>query len=207
MLSFRATVAGVSLVAAVLVGGCGSDSGGSAAGAGAGGSTASGGASAGSGGSDAAGSGGTAGSAGSGTGGVGGSAGGTGGAGGATGGSAGSGTAGATGAPTFAEIRMKIFLPSCGTGNCHLNGKTEGNLDLSDAVAYGQLVNVDSLAAPTKKRVVPGSSADSFLFAKVNGNVAADGSEGAAMPLIVGMLQDDKLAMIKAWIDAGAKND
>lgn len=203
MLCFRAPVAGLALAAAVVVGGCSSDSTesagtsngapGSAGFAGAAGAV---GASAGSSGS------GDAGGA-SGSGGAGGSGGGSGGASGA--GTA--GMAGATGAPTFAEIRAKIFQPSCGTGNCHLNGKSEGSLDLSDPVAFGQLVNVASTANPTKVRVVPGSSATSFLFAKVNGDVAGDGSEGAAMPLIVGMLPDDKIALIKAWIDAGAKND
>ena len=129
---------------------------------------------------------------------------------GGTGGGGGSGGGGDGGsAPitaTFTQVKV-LFQMSCGTGNCHLNGHNEGKLKLDGSVAYAQLVGVAAKVAPAKLRVVAGDPAASFLMTKITGTVANDGSEGAAMPLIIGQLQPDQIALVKAWIEGGAKDD
>ena len=129
------------------------------------------------------------------------------GSGGAGGKAAGGGAAGSDpSSATFTQVKV-IFQASCGTGNCHLNGKSEGKLQLDGDVAYAHLVGTPATVAPGKMRVAAGDPGASFLMTKLYGNVAADGSEGAAMPLIVGSLEADQIAIVKVWIQSGAKDD
>ena len=163
----------------------GSSSGGSSSGGSSGGSSSGGSSSGGSGGSNSGGSG------------SGGSLGSTGGSGGSSGGPA---------SATFTQVKV-IFQASCGTGTCHLNGQSEGKLKLDGKLAYAQLVGVPAAIAPSLVRVVPNDPAASFLVTKLLGKVPTDGSQGSPMPLITGQLQSDQIALIKAWIASGAKDD
>jgi hypothetical protein len=86
-------------------------------------------------------------------------------------------------------------------------GYTMGMLDMSsEATAYTNLVGVAAMAAVcTGKgmRVVAGDSAMSILYTKVAAaNVPTCGPK---MPATGAKLTAMQVAMIKAWIDGGAK--
>ena len=109
-------------------------------------------------------------------------------------------------ASTFHTIEDRIFSDrGCAVSTCH--GSTHaGNLDLRPGAAYASLVGVqpDNAAARAKGwlRVKPGDVAASFLSTKLHGAVAAD--EGGAMPLNDDPLSSKELALVDAWIAAGA---
>jgi hypothetical protein len=112
---------------------------------------------------------------------------------------------------TFTAIRAQV-LPSCnGPSGCHRHGPFAAGLDLTDANAYASLVDVPSVIAPTKLRVVPGRSADSFLYQKLTDTMAPTG-EGEPMPRSEGgipwqELPDDQINLVKHWISNGAKDN
>jgi hypothetical protein len=114
--------------------------------------------------------------------------GGRGGRGGTTGtGAAGGSSAGGTGgaAPTFTEIYENILLVSCGGSNCHNPGSQRGVGFASQASAYSAV----------SKLVTPGNGAGSSFYTTVS---------SGAMPPGGPRLSAANLALIKAWIDAGA---
>jgi len=89
---------------------------------------------------------------------------------------------------------------------CHIESgiaQTNGPI-LTAAVSYGELIDVMSKTVPGIVQVKPGSTAESYLWHKVKGTQANVGGLGLQMPQ-GGMLSDDDLAKIEAWITAGAK--
>jgi hypothetical protein len=110
------------------------------------------------------------------------------------------------GLDTFAVIEQRVFgIHGCSVTTCH--GKfASGELNLLADVAYDQLVDVPAAnaaaAADGKKRVVPGDPAASFLVQKLRGGLPAE--EGSAMPLVGTPLDADEIALVEAWIAAGA---
>jgi hypothetical protein len=124
------------------------------------------------------------------------------------------------GAATFQQVQAQAFS-SC---SCHVGGGAPvgpraapfGGLDLSPGQAYAQLVHVPAQIAPQKLRVVPGDPDHSFLYQKLTGQLASDGSEGAPMPELRAQwahgptparLPEATLALVRSWIAAGAPND
>jgi hypothetical protein len=103
---------------------------------------------------------------------------------------------------TWDDIQSKIFgVHGCAVSTCHGPFK-QANLDLRPGAAYANLVNVAATIAPSKQRVVPGSSATSFLSQKVHGT--QDATEGSTMPLVGTPLSAIELQVLDGWIDAGA---
>jgi hypothetical protein len=139
--------------------------------------TGTGGTSTGRGGSAAAGQSGTGGGAGHGQSGTGGKVGGT-------GGSGGSGGA----AATFTMVYTKILSVYCTGSGCHNPGTSGGLSFKTQASAYTSVSG----------RVVPGDGADSDFYSTV---------ESGEMPKGKAKLSATNLALIEAWIDAGALND
>lgn len=161
----------------------GNGTGGSATGGaiGTGGATGTGGAIGGTGGST--GTGGVKGTGGStGTGGVKGTGGSTG-----TGGS-GSGGAGGSAAPTFTQIYTSILVVYCSGSSCHNPGNQKNVSFASQSSAYSAV----------KSRVTAGNGAGSSFYMTVN---------SGSMPPGGPKLSAANLALIKAWIDAGALNN
>jgi hypothetical protein len=107
---------------------------------------------------------------------------------------------------TFHTIEDRVLSGGgCAVSTCH--GSTRaGNLDLRPGAAYASLVGVapDNAAARAKGllRVKAGDVAGSFLSAKVHGTLAVD--EGSPMPLSGNPLTEKEIALIDAWIAAGA---
>lgn len=100
--------------------------------------------------------------------------------------------------PTLSSIQENVFTPICST--CHGGANPAAGQNLSNIEnSIANLINVNS-SNPQFKRVLPGSSAESYLYLKVTGNSQA----GAQMPLGQRALDQDTINAIKQWIDDGA---
>ena len=97
---------------------------------------------------------------------------------------------------SFTNDVQPIFDQSC--TSCH---PSSGNLDLTSANSYTQLVDVDA-SGYSGKRVIAGDADNSILFKKIDGS----GAYGSNMPL-GGSLSSGQIATIKQWIEEGAKNN
>jgi hypothetical protein len=110
--------------------------------------------------------------------------------------------------PTFTSIQRLIFENADSAGreacvNCHTNiaGTPGGNLTLSNALAYDQLVNVPSVGRPGVMRVRPGDPEASYLIHKLEGRSTI---EGLRMPLNPPFLTAGQVDVIRRWIQNGA---
>jgi hypothetical protein len=108
-------------------------------------------------------------------------------------------------APTFTEVNSEVFVPNCALSGCH---SADSDPQLNGFVfptggAYEALVNVPATMAG-QTLVVPGDAQGSYLVLKVEDAI---GIQGSPMPPPVGGLDPAQIAMIRAWIDAGAAND
>ena len=110
-----------------------------------------------------------------------------------------------TPAATLAAIQAAIFSPRCAVPFCHDSTTAAGDLVLEADTSYDALVGV----APTVEaaslagmlRVDPGAPDNSFLLSKLAGPPLGQGSR---MPLTGAPLDDADMALIRAWILAGA---
>ncbi len=105
---------------------------------------------------------------------------------------------------TFSSIQSTIFNQNCAISGCHLGGSAPLGLELSEANAYGNLVNVPSQGVPSLLRVEPNEPDSSYLVRKLEGgpNIV-----GAQMPRGRAPLSQDEIDLIRQWIDDGAKNN
>jgi len=95
-----------------------------------------------------------------------------------------------------------IFTANCAVNGCHTGVAPVADLKLSDGESYANLINVASTGYAPAIRVVPSNTAASVLWHKVNGT----GVYGPQMPA-VGSLTSAEIALIGAWIAAGAPNN
>jgi hypothetical protein len=114
--------------------------------------------------------------------------------------------------PTFDSIQSEIFENGDSSGrvactSCHnaigsvFNGS---GLNLTNAVAYANLVGVASRNKPGAVRVIAGDAENSYLIHKLEGRA---GIVGARMPLTPPSLTDGQILVIRRWIELGARND
>jgi len=107
---------------------------------------------------------------------------------------------------SLAEIQATIFTPKCATQYCHDTLGRNGNLELTEATSYGQLVGVDpstpSASAAGLLRVAPGVPDESFLLIKL---VGPRGTQGSRMPLGTDPLTDEEIDLVRRWILQGAQ--
>jgi hypothetical protein len=114
--------------------------------------------------------------------------------------------------PTFAAIQRDILQASDGSGrpacgSCHNpNGGAfrQVGLDMSAAGTYESLVNVPSRQKSELMRVAPGDPENSYLIHKLE---ARDDIVGARMPNRGPYLSAGQIAIIKRWIELGARRD
>ncbi len=102
-----------------------------------------------------------------------------------------------------------IFQRQCATYGCHGGPELITGLDLSEGRGYSMLVNVPSAELPSMDLVEPGDATMSFLIHKVDGTFADEGVGGPALGMYEAMpkpfgLGDEDIAVIAAWINAGA---
>ena len=110
---------------------------------------------------------------------------GTGGSAGSTGKGGSSGTGGS--APTFTQVYTTVLVTYCSGSSCHNPGSQKGVSFASQSTAY----------TAVKSRVTPGNGAGSSFYQTVNGGSMPPGQKLSAA----------NIALIKAWIDAGALNN
>jgi hypothetical protein len=107
--------------------------------------------------------------------------------------------------PTFTNV-YAIVGGSCSP--CHTTAPGSGGLDMSSqGTAYSSLVDQATFPAsecPGNTRVIGGDPEASMMFRKVNGGPDLC---GARMPRGRAPLPDGDIALIRAWIAAGAPND
>lgn len=113
------------------------------------------------------------------------------------------GTGPLPGGPTLNSLQSSIFTPKCAVVGCHAPPFPEQGMDLSAGSTYVNIVGVEGTELPAFERVTEGVSADSYLYMKVAGDPRIIGDR---MPL-GGMLTAAEIDAIRAWIDAGAKDD
>jgi len=105
----------------------------------------------------------------------------------------------------FDEIQRTIFDVHCLSAGCHNAQSLAGNMNLSEGASYDQLVNVppDNPVARSMGllRVQPFNPGNSFILIKLNGPGLGEGSR---MPMGMDPLSQTDIAMIQAWITAGA---
>jgi len=120
-------------------------------------------------------------------------------------GCAGDGPLGSGSSSQFDQIQTQIFNVSCVSGSCHNAQTLAGNLNLSQGVSYGQLVDVipDNVVARAEGllRVAPFDPAGSFLLKKL---VNPGAGEGTRMPQGMAPLAETQIEMIRSWIEVGA---
>jgi len=105
----------------------------------------------------------------------------------------------------FAAIQSEIFSPRCAIPTCHDSTARSGDLVLAADQSYDELVGVepdiDTARMAGLLRVDPGDPENSFLLVKL---VGPPPSQGSRMPLTGALLSDGEVALIRAWIEAGA---
>ncbi|MDP2314567.1 MAG: hypothetical protein Q8P41_16815 [Pseudomonadota bacterium] len=108
--------------------------------------------------------------------------------------------------PTLTNVQAEVFTASCAFSSCHGgSGGGAADLDLTDGVSHAELVGIESTDAPGEILVVAGDSAASYLVKK---SAALAGIVGEPMPDgDADGLDADRLALLTAWIDAGALDD
>jgi hypothetical protein len=112
------------------------------------------------------------------------------------------------------QLQARVFDHCGGSAygaGCHARDPFGANMDLTSGHAWRNLVHAISQSSPTKFRVEPHDLANSFLWQKLNDQLATDGSEGLPMPRDPSdhwaeLSPDDRTA-VRCWIEAGANND
>lgn len=101
----------------------------------------------------------------------------------------------------LAWLQEHVFTPSC--AGCHGGDEPEVHLSLEAGRTYANLVNKGASTVPGWIRVVPGSTATSYLVVSLG---RADGPppRDGFMPLNAEPLCVEKLEAIERWIAAGA---
>jgi hypothetical protein len=105
-----------------------------------------------------------------------------------TGGVKGTGGTGGAAAPTFTQVYSTILVSFCGGSSCHNPGSQKGVSFSSQSTAY----------TAVKSRVTAGNGAGSSFY-----TTCSSGSMPPGGP----KLSATNLALLKAWIDAGALNN
>lgn len=105
---------------------------------------------------------------------------------------------------TLTQVQTQIFSASCAFSGCHAGGAPAAGMNLSEGQAYGNIVNVPSTEQPSLDRVEPFDPATSYLWLKVIGDPSISGQQ---MPLGAPPLDQQRMDLLRGWIEAGAPND
>jgi hypothetical protein len=107
---------------------------------------------------------------------------------------------------TLEHLEQHVFAPTCSRDTCHSGPQSDHSLTLLPGEAHLNLVGVmpDNLQARLagKLRVDPGHPENSFLLDKLKGELGEN--EGQRMPRGLGKVPAREIALVEAWIAAGA---
>lgn len=106
----------------------------------------------------------------------------------------------------FAFIQDTVLTPSCATDGCHAGAEPEVGLSLEAGAAYANLVNKGASTVTGWMRVVPGSTAESYLVVAL-GRAPGPAPRDGFMPIGAPPLCTEQHEMIERWISAGAPNN
>ncbi len=111
----------------------------------------------------------------------------------------------AAGGKQVAYSRVQSLFSKYGCTSCH--PFVNPSLSLQAGKSYASLVGVRALEDPRLYRVVAGDPGRSFLFLKVGGNppIADIPAIGGRMPPSAPPIASSDLALIRTWIEQGAK--
>lgn len=110
--------------------------------------------------------------------------------------------------PTLTNVQAQIFDVSCTFSACHAGAAAQAGLDLTGPV-HAKLLRA-STEDPARQLVVAGSPDTSFLMDKVLGRNLPTTPVGQTMSTIMppgSMLEAERIALLRAWIAAGAQDD
>ena len=107
----------------------------------------------------------------------------------------------------FERDIQPIFTSNCALSGCHAGTSPQQGQNLSDGLAYQNIVNVESHERPGMMRVLPSQPDSSYLVHKIQGDQASVGGSGGQMPLGGTPLGQQTIDLIRAWIAAGAKKN
>ena len=96
---------------------------------------------------------------------------------------------------TFEEALTEVLVPSCGFDSCH--GSGAGRLRINDRQTEEEWLEMESIVLAGRKFIEPGNAAGSYLIHKMEGTSTI---AGAIMPPS-GMLSEDRLQIVRSWID------
>jgi hypothetical protein len=97
-----------------------------------------------------------------------------------------------------------ILTANCAFSGCHAGTSPALGQNLSAGQTYAAIVNVPSQEAPDLMRVRPFLPDSSYLVHKIEGTQGSVGGIGGQMPLSGTPLTAEQIAIIRAWITAGA---
>jgi hypothetical protein len=104
--------------------------------------------------------------------------------------------------PTFGELHERVFMPSCVFAACHKGAAPAGMMSLEPGAAHASLVGAEAFGEPGRIRVVAGDPDASYLMDKLTAESVAAGLMPPTEPL-----DDERLELVRAWIEAGAADD
>lgn len=117
-------------------------------------------------------------------------------------------TSGVAAAPpaavSFERDITPLFAQKCAA--CHLRAGSDAGLILEPRLAYLMIVDVLSTQS-TLKRVAPGAPERSYLLLKMQNLHRAVGGTGTKMPPGWFTATPAEIALVRAWIAAGAPNN
>lgn len=101
-----------------------------------------------------------------------------------------------------AAIQTEIFNSTC--IQCHGgNGHAAAGLDLLAGNSFSNLIDIPSRKIPGMDRIAPGQSAESELFLILDTDISADWNYDHSVEVV----RQEKLDLIRNWIDNGAKTE
>jgi len=101
---------------------------------------------------------------------------------------------------SFASEVQPIFTQNCATSGCHASPEPIAGLDLSEGVAYGNIVGVASGGSPAFLRVSPADPDSSLLYLKLT-------AQGTSLMPPGGALPADGIEAVRTWIEEGAADN
>ncbi len=113
-------------------------------------------------------------------------------------------------APTLSNVRDAVLIPSCAYNSCHGRAGAIAGLNVESEVLHDELLNHEVQGDPNLPLIEPGNPEESYLYRLISEcePTNSEGEARRAMPLNSPVLLDDEaIALVREWIEAGAPND
>jgi hypothetical protein len=104
--------------------------------------------------------------------------------------------------PSFTEVNERVFQPGCVFSSCHQGASAAGDMSLEGS-PHARIVDVPSMQMPSLPRVAPGDPDGSYMVEKLEQDMPAMGTR---MPPTA-PLDQERIDLVRAWIEAGALDD